>query len=95
MVQWQQMKQQGFVPEQAKSVAHETRNGILMCGTHQLLFDRLYFYIRWVPEVKRLLVFEHISLTRPTAANSLRFDKPFSEGGPGSLSWPSDKSPRR
>ena len=51
MVQWQQMKEEGFVPQQAKSVAHEARNGILMCATHHILFDQFYYYIRWVPDV--------------------------------------------
>ena len=49
MVQWDQMKAKGFVPPEAKSVAHEPRNGILMCPTHHALSDQFYYYIRWVP----------------------------------------------
>jgi predicted restriction endonuclease len=51
MVQWQTMKEQGFVPESAKGVAHEARNGILLCVNHHTLFNTLCYYIRWVPEV--------------------------------------------
>jgi len=42
MVQWQQMKEKGFVPQQAKRVAHEARNGILMCATHHISVLLLY-----------------------------------------------------
>ena len=51
MVQWKTMKQHGFVPEQAKSVEHEARNGIQLCVNHYRLFDTYYYYIRWMPEV--------------------------------------------
>ena len=51
MVQWQTMKEHGFVPEQAKGVEHEARNGVLLCALHHLLFDTFCYYIRWVPEV--------------------------------------------
>src|SRR5258708_385104 len=51
MVQWETMKQHGFVPEQAKSVEHEARNGIRLCATHHCLFERYCYYIRWMPEV--------------------------------------------
>ncbi|KAF8342347.1 uncharacterized protein EI90DRAFT_2865189, partial [Cantharellus anzutake] len=34
MVQWQEMKDNGFVPAAAKSVEHEARNGIRLCMTH-------------------------------------------------------------
>ena len=50
-MQWQAMKEYGFVPEQAKGVEHEARNGILLCATHHNLFDSYCFYIRWIPQV--------------------------------------------
>jgi hypothetical protein len=45
------MKEEGFVPEQAKSVAHEARNGVMMCPNHHIQFDQFYFYLRWLPGV--------------------------------------------
>ena len=58
------MKQLGFVPQASKTAAHETRNGILMCGNHHLSFDAFHFYIRWVPEVIFYL-FESMTITYP------------------------------
>ena len=51
MVQWAEMKAAGFVPQMAKSVEHETRNGIQLCASHHSLFDAHCYYIRWMPEV--------------------------------------------
>jgi len=51
MIQWEEMKQLGFVPAQAKSAEHEARNGIRLCTSHHTLSDRLCYYIRWMPEV--------------------------------------------
>jgi len=48
IVQWAEMKEAGFVPENAKSVENEARNGLLLCKTHHGLFDS---YLRWMPEV--------------------------------------------
>ncbi|KAJ7670506.1 hypothetical protein B0H17DRAFT_948651 [Mycena rosella] len=49
---WEDLRVRGFIPSNAKGVEHEARNGILMCGAHRPFFDNLYFYIRWVPEVR-------------------------------------------
>jgi predicted restriction endonuclease len=51
MVQWQEMKDRGFVPAAAKGVEHEPRNGIQLCKLHHGLFDAYCYYIRWMPEV--------------------------------------------
>ena len=45
------MKEAGFVPQNAKSVGSEARNGLLLCKTHHGLFDLYSYYIRWMPEV--------------------------------------------
>ena len=50
-VQWETMKQYGFVPANAKGVQDEPRNGVQLCRNHQLLFDAYIYYIRWMPEV--------------------------------------------
>ena len=60
MVQWETMKDNGFVPHQAKDVQYETRNAVQLCKNHYAIFRGYYFYIRWIPEVvflfsKRLL----------------------------------------
>ena len=51
MVQWEEMKDTGFVPQTAKGVEHEARNGIQLCTLHHRLFDAHCYYIRWMPEV--------------------------------------------
>ena len=51
MVQWQEMKEAGFLPQAAKGVEHEARNGIRLCTIHHTLFDKHCYYIRWMPEV--------------------------------------------
>ena len=51
MVQWEEMKAAGFVPQAAKGVEHEARNGIRLCTSHHNLFDKHCYYIRWIPEV--------------------------------------------
>ncbi|KIL56191.1 hypothetical protein M378DRAFT_172902 [Amanita muscaria Koide BX008] len=51
MVQWEEMKDAGFVPQTAKGVEHEARNGIRLCTLHHRLFDAHCYYIRWMPEV--------------------------------------------
>jgi hypothetical protein len=51
MVQWQEMKDHGFVPAAAKGVEHEARNGIWLCTLHHTLFDKHCYYIWWMPEV--------------------------------------------
>ena len=51
MVQWAEMKATGFVPQTAKGVEHEARNGIQLCASHHSLFDAHCYYIRWMPEV--------------------------------------------
>jgi len=51
MVQWEEMKDTGFVPQAAKGVEHEARNGIRLCKTHHTLFDTHCYYIRWMPKV--------------------------------------------
>jgi len=50
-MQWNEMRKLRFIPRQAKSVYHEPRNGMLLCGNHSWAFDHHYFYVRWVPEV--------------------------------------------
>lgn len=52
---WALMRQKGIIPRQAKSVAHEARNGILLCKNHHHAFDHHEFYIRWVPQSKRFV----------------------------------------
>ncbi|KAF8428204.1 hypothetical protein EV426DRAFT_528477 [Tirmania nivea] len=47
---WEELREQGLIPLRAKSVAHECRNGILMCKNHHSAFDSFYFYIRYIPE---------------------------------------------
>ena len=51
MVQWEDMKDAGFVPQAAKGVQHEARNSIRLCTLHHRLFDAHCYYIRWMPEV--------------------------------------------
>jgi predicted restriction endonuclease len=51
MVQWEEMKDAGFVPQMAKGVEHEVRNGIQLCAQHHRLLDSHCYYIRWMPEV--------------------------------------------
>jgi len=56
---WEEMRDYGFVPAAAKGVEHETRNGIRLCLNHQTLFDKLYYYIRWMPEERRFVFINH------------------------------------
>ncbi|KAJ7670521.1 hypothetical protein B0H17DRAFT_1085788, partial [Mycena rosella] len=56
---WEDLRVRGFIPPNAKGVEHEARNGILMCGAHHRLFDKLYFYIRWVPEKNSFILGNH------------------------------------
>lgn len=49
--QWQYLMDTEFIPRLSKSVAHESRNGILMCRNHHSMFDSYSFFIRWIPEV--------------------------------------------
>ena len=66
-LQWVELKDHGWIPQHAKhSGEHEPRNGLLMCPTHQLLFDRYYFFIRYMPRVS----LNHVSVW--VANDSLR-----------------------
>jgi len=56
---WQLMRELHYIPNQAKSVEHESRNGILMCPTHNRAFNQLYIYIRWVSEFNQFVVVNH------------------------------------
>ena len=49
--QWGFLKNTGFIPSFAKSVAHEPRNGISLCDSHHSDFDGYRFFIRWDPSV--------------------------------------------
>lgn len=56
------------------------------------LFDKYFYYIRWVLEV----VFYNLwspAFSYPTVLGRLCFNQPFSSEGYGSLSWQSDKPP--
>jgi len=53
------MKDHGFVPQNAKSVAHEARNGIRLCVLHHRLLDRHSYYIRWFPEERVFIFINH------------------------------------
>ncbi|KIM39621.1 hypothetical protein M413DRAFT_29320 [Hebeloma cylindrosporum] len=59
---WALMREKAIIPCQAKSVAHEPRNGILLCKNHHHAFDHYEFYIRWVPQSKRFVFINHSQL---------------------------------
>lgn len=64
--QWTLLKLISWIPQITKSVAHDPRNGIMMCATHHALFDHLHFFIRWRPEVCRnppSLAFDHANVS--------------------------------
>ncbi|KAF8817172.1 hypothetical protein BYT27DRAFT_7153801 [Phlegmacium glaucopus] len=48
-----------YIPNYAKSVHHETRNGILMCATHHRAFNHHLFYIQWHSETNEFVVINH------------------------------------
>jgi hypothetical protein len=49
--QWDELKEDGFIPSNAKSALHDARNGILLCRNHGIDFNEHCFYIRWEPMV--------------------------------------------
>ncbi|KAH8823148.1 hypothetical protein DL96DRAFT_1616802 [Flagelloscypha sp. PMI_526] len=55
---WNELKRKGWIPNTAKSVEHESRNGLRLCKNHHATFDR-YFYIRWVKEAKKFIFINH------------------------------------
>jgi hypothetical protein len=48
---WEELRASGWIPTNAKSVAHECRNGVVMCKTHHGAFDAFQFLVRFIPEV--------------------------------------------
>ncbi|KAH9946371.1 uncharacterized protein BXZ73DRAFT_86508 [Epithele typhae] len=47
---WMELNEHQWLPENAKrSVKHEARNGITLCATHHVSFDRHDFFIRFFP----------------------------------------------
>ncbi|KAJ7929237.1 hypothetical protein B0H13DRAFT_1703331 [Mycena leptocephala] len=53
---WVDLKNRRWVPSAAKSGQHEPRNGLLMCPTHQKLFDTFFFFIRYIPQSRRFVL---------------------------------------
>ncbi|KAJ7654393.1 hypothetical protein DFH06DRAFT_513193 [Mycena polygramma] len=49
---WGRLKYLGFIPQNAKGITHEARNGVSFCLQHRTAFDKFKFYIRWVPRVR-------------------------------------------
>ncbi|KAA8911238.1 hypothetical protein FN846DRAFT_755908, partial [Sphaerosporella brunnea] len=47
---WHAMKQHGWIPAAAKSVVHESRNGMRLCKNCHYGFDHHHFCIRFVPQ---------------------------------------------
>jgi HNH endonuclease len=54
------MRRKGFIPQPAKSEEHEARNGITLCSSHHRLFDAYRYYIRWIPEVRLVLLWVYL-----------------------------------
>ncbi|KAF8801744.1 hypothetical protein BYT27DRAFT_7173764 [Phlegmacium glaucopus] len=53
------MRSLRYIPQNAKSVLHESRNGILLCPTHRQGFEHHQFYIRWNSEANEFIVINH------------------------------------
>ena len=86
LIQWEEMRDRGFIPRQAKSVAHEARNGVLMCKNHQSSFEGHLFYIRWVPEVRYCPSLPH-SHNAVLTVQTLLLCESLSSFGVGGISW--------
>ncbi|KAF8966628.1 hypothetical protein BDZ97DRAFT_1917438 [Flammula alnicola] len=73
---WEFMQSLGYIPNNAKSVSHESRNGILMCPNHCVAFDHYQFYIRWNSEANEFVVVNHSRLAdyESIHGNVLHFD---------------------
>ncbi|KAG2370164.1 hypothetical protein BDR07DRAFT_1467937 [Suillus spraguei] len=55
---WCKLKTLNWIPQQAKSTPrHELRDGLLMCGNHQRVYDRYYFFIRFFPDASSISSF--------------------------------------
>ncbi|KAF9062056.1 hypothetical protein BDP27DRAFT_1406399 [Rhodocollybia butyracea] len=57
---WNDLKRREWIPMQAKnSPAHEPRNGLLMCATHQLAFEGLDYFIRYMPDARKFILINY------------------------------------
>ncbi|CAA7266670.1 unnamed protein product [Cyclocybe aegerita] len=56
---WELMQGLRYIPNNAKSVRHESRNGILMCSNHRAGFESYRFYIRWISESNEFVIVNH------------------------------------
>jgi hypothetical protein len=51
--------QRSWIPATSRSVKHESRNGISMCATHHVNFDRHRFYIRYFEQYRKFVMVNH------------------------------------
>jgi len=59
---WALLKRLGWAPEEVKdSPEHESRNGLLMCSNHHLLFDNWAFFIRFQPSTQKYVLVHYDS----------------------------------
>ncbi|KAJ7642679.1 hypothetical protein DFH06DRAFT_604522 [Mycena polygramma] len=56
---WGRLKYLGFIPQNAKGITHEARNGVSFCLQHRTAFEKFKFYIRWVPRIQAFLFINH------------------------------------
>ncbi|KAK7467599.1 hypothetical protein VKT23_004652 [Stygiomarasmius scandens] len=56
---WEDLRRRGYIPSQARSVLHESRNGITLCLNHHRSFDEHRFFIRFVEEIQGFIFVNH------------------------------------
>ncbi|KAF8967442.1 hypothetical protein BDZ97DRAFT_1656355 [Flammula alnicola] len=52
---WADLRQRGYVPNQARSVEHEPRNGLSLCPYHHKGFDGFGYFIRYMPQIEKFV----------------------------------------
>ncbi|KAH9037829.1 hypothetical protein EDB85DRAFT_1860977 [Lactarius pseudohatsudake] len=54
---WADLRDRHFIPLQSKSQPHhDPRNGLLMCNNHRILFNKFFFFLRFVPSTRRFIL---------------------------------------
>ncbi|EIW53117.1 uncharacterized protein TRAVEDRAFT_67364, partial [Trametes versicolor FP-101664 SS1] len=50
---WSELKRRNWIPSNAKqNLAHDPRNGLVLCSNHSIMFDVNRFFIRFIPNSK-------------------------------------------
>ncbi|THU92262.1 hypothetical protein K435DRAFT_213286 [Dendrothele bispora CBS 962.96] len=60
---WEELKGLGWVPQQAKDVVQEPRNGLQLCRNCHGHFDDLSVFVRYVPEVSKFVFMNFSNIT--------------------------------